>query len=71
MWFLRLKEPAARFALRRTGVDLAELGLRSSRLRSYGPAVIFDEVYANGDLVLIWTESGAPRTRDREQGVAQ
>lgn len=58
MWFLRLKEPAVRFALRRTGVDLVELGLSSRRLRAYGPAVIFHEEYPNGDVVLIWTEAG-------------
>ena len=57
MWFLRMKEPAIRFALRETGIDLAELQLSSHRLRTYGPAIIFDAPRPDAGHILIWTQA--------------
>ena len=56
VWFLRLKEPALRYLLRRTGVDPARWDLSSEQLERQGPAVIVDERRSNGDHLLIWTE---------------
>lgn len=56
VWFLRMKDPAIRFVLDDTGVNLKELGLSINDLRRRGPRVIVDERRPNGDLVLLWTE---------------
>jgi hypothetical protein len=55
-WFVRLKGPAARFALRGTGFDLDRVGLAPAELERYGPGLVLDERRANGDRVLVWTE---------------
>jgi hypothetical protein len=55
-WFLRIKGPAARFALRDTGLDLDRLGITPAELQRYGPAVVIDQARPNGDLLLVWTQ---------------
>jgi len=55
-WFVKLKGPAAQFALRDTGFDLRRLGLTASDLEKQGPGLILDESRENGDRILIWTE---------------
>ena len=57
LWFLKLKGPAVRYALRDTGLDLNELGITPVDLERYGRAVVFDETRPlNGDRLLVWTE---------------
>jgi len=55
-WFLKLKGPAVRYALRDTGLDLDRLEVTPADLEQYGPAIVFDETRQNGDRVLVWTE---------------
>ena len=55
-WFFRIKGPAARYALRDTGLDLDRLGVTPDELQRYGPAILIDRVRPNGDLLLVWTE---------------
>ena len=55
-WFFRIKGPAARYALRDTGLDLDRLGVTPDELQRYGPAIVIDRVRPNGDLLLVWTE---------------
>jgi hypothetical protein len=55
-WFLRIKGPAAQYALRGTGLDLDRLGVTPDELQRYGPAVVVDLVRPNGDRLLVWTE---------------
>jgi hypothetical protein len=57
IWFIRLKAPAAQFMLRRTDVDLEELGLTAGVLRSYGPSIVADEKRPNGDRLFMWTDA--------------
>ena len=54
-WFLRLKAPAAQYALGGTGLDLDALGITPGLLTQYGPALVIDRVSPDGR-VLIWTE---------------
>jgi len=56
VWFLRLKAPAIRFAMRETGVDLQELGLTVADIRRHGPRILVDERRPGEDRVLVWTE---------------
>ena len=55
-WFVRLKGTAAQYALRDTGLDLNTLGISPVELERYGPLLILDQVRANGDRLLVWTE---------------
>jgi hypothetical protein len=55
-WFLRLKGPAARLALRDTGVDLDQLGITPAALERYGPRIVVDHVSRSGSRLLVWTE---------------
>jgi hypothetical protein len=56
LWYLKLKEIPARFLLGRAGVELDELGLRPRDLERRGAGVVLDEIFADGDRLLIWTE---------------
>jgi hypothetical protein len=56
LWFLRMKEPAVRFALGGTGLDPVELGLTADELEQLGRALVLDVTKANGDRLLVWTE---------------
>ena len=55
-WFLTVKGPAVRYALRDTGLDLDRLGVSPADLERYGVCLILDETRANGDRLLVWTE---------------
>lgn len=55
-WFVRLKGPALRYAVRGTGVDLDRLGVTAADIERHGPGPIMDETRANGDRVLVWVE---------------
>jgi hypothetical protein len=55
-WFLRLKGPAAQFALRDTGLDLERFRITPAELARHGPAVVIDSSRDNGDRLLVWTE---------------
>lgn len=55
-WFLKVKGPAAQYALRGTGLDLERLGVTAAELERYGPCVVLDETRTNGDRLLVWTE---------------
>jgi len=55
-WFLRLKGPAAEFALAGTGLDLEDLGLTADDLARHGPGLILDRKLASGDPLLVWIE---------------
>jgi hypothetical protein len=55
-WFLRIKGPAAQFALRETGFDLERLGITPADLERHGPSLVIDWSRANGDRLLVWTE---------------
>ena len=55
-WFLKLKGPAARLALRETGVDLERLGITPADLERYGPGIVVDQVSNSGARLLVWTE---------------
>jgi hypothetical protein len=55
-WFLRLKGPAAQFALRDTGLDLERLRITPAELARHGPSVVLDSSRDNGDRLLVWTE---------------
>jgi hypothetical protein len=55
-WFFRIKGPAAKYALRDTGLDLERLGVTPDELQRYGPVVLLDQKQANGDLILVWTD---------------
>ena len=56
LWFLKVKGPAARFALGGTGLDLEKLGLTASDLEEAGAGVVIDEHATNGNRLLAWTE---------------
>jgi hypothetical protein len=55
-WFLKLKGPAARLALRDTGVDLERLGITPADLERYGPGIVVDQLSSSGARLLVWTE---------------
>ena len=55
-WFFRLKGSAARFALKDSGFDMDRLGITPKDIARQGPGVILDEVFANGDRLLVWAE---------------
>ena len=55
-WFIRLKMPALRFALRETGVDFENFAITRGELARYGPSVVYAENHLSGDRVLIWTQ---------------
>jgi hypothetical protein len=55
-WFLELKGPAARYALRDTGLDLDRLRLTPADLTPYGPAIVIDHTRPNGDRLLVWMD---------------
>jgi hypothetical protein len=55
-WFLKMKGPAVRYALRDTGLDLDRLGVSPADLERYGICLILDETRKNGDRLLVWTE---------------
>jgi hypothetical protein len=55
-WFVKLKGPAASFALQRAGLDLDRLQLMPTALQRYGPAVIVDHRGRDGSRLLAWTE---------------
>jgi hypothetical protein len=55
-WFLKLKGPAARLALRDTGVDLERLALTPADLERYGPRIVVDQLSSSGSRLLVWTE---------------
>ncbi|MEO5820584.1 MAG: hypothetical protein ABIT71_08760 [Vicinamibacteraceae bacterium] len=56
LWFLKLKGPAARLALRDTGVDLERLGITPADLERYGPRTVIDHTGSRGTRLLVWTE---------------
>ena len=56
IWFFRLKEISFRLMLKRAGVDMEALGLRPRDLARRGPGLVLDEEFADGDLLMIWTE---------------
>jgi hypothetical protein len=56
MWFLRMKGPGARYALRGTGLDLEALGLTPADLADHGPGLVLDHVAPSGEPLLVWTE---------------
>ena len=55
-WFLKLKGPAARLALRDTGVDLERLGITPADLERYGPGIVVEKQGNSGSRLLVWTE---------------
>jgi hypothetical protein len=55
-WFLKLKGPAARLALRDTGVDLERLGMTPADFERYGPRIVIDHLTGGGERLLVWTE---------------
>jgi hypothetical protein len=55
-WFLRLKGPAAQYALRDTGLDLERFRITPAELARHGPSVVIDSSRDNGDRLLVWTE---------------
>ncbi len=55
-WFFKIKGPAAQFALRDTGFDLARLRLTARDLERHGPALVIDQARADGSRLLVWTE---------------
>jgi hypothetical protein len=55
-WFLKLKGPAARLALRDTGVDLERLGITPADLERHGPGIVVDQLSSSGARLLVWTE---------------
>ncbi|MEO8500776.1 MAG: hypothetical protein ABI565_07660 [Vicinamibacteria bacterium] len=55
-WFLKLKGPAAQFALRDTGLDLERLHVTAEGLAREGPGLVLDQTRPNGDRLLVWTE---------------
>jgi len=55
IWFIRLKGPAATFALRDTGFDLDVLGLTAGDLERSGAGLVIDESRAE-DALLAWTQ---------------
>ena len=56
LWFLKVKGPAVRYAMRDTGFDLDALNLTASDLERAGARVILDETRSSGDRLLVWTE---------------
>jgi hypothetical protein len=56
LWFLKVKGPAVRYAMRDTGFDLDALKLTASDLERAGARVILDETRPGGDRLLVWTE---------------
>jgi hypothetical protein len=55
-WFVKLKGPAARFALEGTGFDLDRLGLTAADIERVGPGIVVDHAGADGNRLLVWTE---------------
>jgi len=55
-WFFRLKGQAAQFALKNSGFDMERLGITPKDIARQGPGVILDEIFANGDRLLVWAE---------------
>jgi hypothetical protein len=55
-WFIRLKGPAAKFALRGSGFDMKRLGITPGDIARQGAGIILDETSANGDRLLVWAE---------------
>ncbi len=55
-WFFRLKGSAARFALKNSGFDMDRLGITPKDIARQGPGVILDEIFSNGDRLLVWAE---------------
>jgi hypothetical protein len=56
LWFFKVKGPGVHYALRGTGFDLEALGLTASDLERSGIGVVLDEMRANGDRLLAWTD---------------
>ena len=56
LWFLKVKGPAVRYALRDTGFDLDVLKLTATDLERSGARVILDETRSSGDRLLVWTD---------------
>ena len=55
LWFVRLKAPALRFMLRKTGFDPEPWELDVSTIEEWGPGVVLDH-RTRGRRVLVWTE---------------
>jgi hypothetical protein len=55
IWFIRIKGPAAAFALRDTGFDLEVLGLTAGDLERSGAGLVVDESRGE-DALLAWTD---------------
>jgi hypothetical protein len=55
-WFVKLKGPAARYALTGTGFDLDRLHLTPGDLERLGPGVIVYHTSRDGSRLLVWTE---------------
>lgn len=55
-WFLRLKGPAAQFALRGSGFDMKRLGITPGDIARQGTGIILDETSASGGRLLVWAE---------------
>ena len=55
IWLIRIKGPAAAFALRGTGFDIEALGLTASDLERAGACLVLDESRGE-DALLAWTQ---------------
>jgi len=55
-WFLRVKGPALRYAVRDTSLDLDALNLTARDLEDAGASIVLDETRSNGDRLLVWTD---------------
>jgi hypothetical protein len=56
LWFLKVKGPALRYAVRDTSLDLDALNLTATDLENAGASVVLDESRPNGDRLLVWTD---------------
>ncbi len=55
-WFFRLKGPVVQLAVRDSGFDMKDLGIRPADIARQGAGFIMDESFANGDHLLVWAE---------------
>ena len=56
LWFLKVKGPAFRYAVRDTSLDLDALNLTATDLENAGAGIVLDETRSNGDRLLVWTD---------------
>jgi hypothetical protein len=55
-WFFAMKAPATQFLLRNTPLDLENLGITPAALRAHGPGLVYEQIGAGRESILIWTE---------------